>query len=43
VDTFAELYPTLKPGDLLAGTDDPRFRQAWALAQAETFKAAATG
>jgi glutamate synthase domain-containing protein 2 len=43
VETFAELYPTLKPGELLAGTEDPRYRQAWASARAETFEAAATG
>jgi glutamate synthase domain-containing protein 2 len=35
--TFAELYPELEPGELLSGCDDPRFRTAWALAQADTF------
>ena len=40
VRTFASLYPALKSGELLAGTDDPRFRAAWAAARAETFAAA---
>ena len=34
---FDELYPSLAPGALLAGCDDPRFRRAWSLAQAHTF------
>ncbi|MGO3934099.1 FMN-binding glutamate synthase family protein [Rhodopseudomonas pseudopalustris] len=40
VVSFAQLYPTLRPGELLDGTDDPRFKQAWAMARAETFAAA---
>jgi len=40
VVSFAQLYPTLRPGELLDGTDDPRFKHAWALARAETFAAA---
>ena len=40
IKTFAELYRGLKPGELLAGTDDLRFRAAWAMARAETFEAA---
>ncbi|MBI5129415.1 MAG: FMN-binding glutamate synthase family protein [Rhodopseudomonas palustris] len=40
VVSFAQLYPTLRPGELLTGTDDPRFKQAWAMARAETFAAA---
>jgi hypothetical protein len=28
VVTFAELYRALMPGELLSGTDDPRFREA---------------
>src|SRR5215470_2543149 len=33
VVTYAELYPTLEPGELLAGDcDDPRFREAWKMA-----------
>ena len=35
--TFAELYPALDPGDLLAGTSDPRFKEAWRMASAESF------
>lgn len=37
VVTFAELYHQLAPGELLAGTADPRFRDAWAMARADTF------
>ena len=36
--SFARLYPELAPGELLTGkTESPRFANAWALAQAETF------
>lgn len=36
--SFARLYPELRPGELLEGhTDSPRFRDAWRLAQAESF------
>ncbi|MDO9384325.1 MAG: FMN-binding glutamate synthase family protein [Hyphomicrobiaceae bacterium] len=41
VVSFAELYPPLEEGVLLTGTADPRFRDAWAMAQAGTFAAAA--
>ena len=37
VMTFAELYPALAPGELIAGTADARFKTAWAMARAETF------
>jgi glutamate synthase domain-containing protein 2 len=37
--TFAELYPALRPGELLGGTADPRFRDAWAMARADSFHA----
>jgi glutamate synthase domain-containing protein 2 len=37
VVSFAQLYPELKPGELLEGTNDPRFSEAWRLAQAESF------
>jgi hypothetical protein len=37
VQTFAKLYPSLRPGELIDGTSDPRFREAWAMARAETF------
>jgi len=39
VKTFAELYPSLRPGELLAGTSDKRFEAAWALASAKDFRA----
>ncbi len=37
VCTFAQLYPALQPGELINGTDDVRFRDAWRMAQAEWF------
>ncbi len=37
VRTFAKLYPSLRPGELLEGTNDPRFREAWAMARADSF------
>lgn len=37
VRNFDELYPTLRPGELLDGTADPRFRHAWAVARADSF------
>lgn len=38
VVTFAELYRQLAPGELLAGSNDPRFRDAWFLARADSFE-----
>ena len=38
VRTFAQLYPALRKGELLAGTEDSRFRDAWALARADSFR-----
>ncbi|MES2193552.1 MAG: FMN-binding glutamate synthase family protein [Pseudomonadota bacterium] len=38
--SFARLYPSLRPGELIDGTSDPRFREAWAMARAESFTAA---
>jgi glutamate synthase domain-containing protein 2 len=38
VMTFAELYPPLGVGELLRGTDDPRFRDAWDMASAGSFR-----
>ena len=39
VVTYAELYPTLKRGELLAGNcEDPRFREAWKMANAASFR-----
>jgi glutamate synthase domain-containing protein 2 len=40
VCTFAQLYPALRPGELIDGTDDRRFRDAWAMARADTFQPA---
>jgi len=37
VTSFARLYPQLQPGELLKGTDNPRYRDAWALARADSF------
>jgi len=41
VMSFAELYPSLQPGELLAGTGDKRFGAAWAMAHAAEFRAVA--
>ena len=38
--TFAKLYPSLRPGELIDGTSDPRFREAWAMARADLFQPA---
>src|ERR1700754_3935974 len=40
VQSFAQLYPSLRPGELLEGTEDPRFRDAWRMARADTFQPA---
>jgi glutamate synthase domain-containing protein 2 len=40
VHSFAQLYPLLRPGELIDGTSDPRFREAWAVARAESFRPA---
>jgi glutamate synthase domain-containing protein 2 len=37
VCTFAQLYPSLRPGELIDGTSDVRFREAWTMARAESF------
>ncbi|CCE03091.1 FMN-binding glutamate synthase family protein [Bradyrhizobium sp. STM 3809] len=37
VSSFAKLYPSLRPGELLEGTQDVRFRDAWAMARPDTF------
>jgi glutamate synthase domain-containing protein 2 len=39
VVTFAELYPTLRRGELLGGTTDARFKIAWDMADAKSFRA----
>jgi len=41
VKSFAELFPSLAPGELLAGTGDKRFGAAWRMASAAEFRAAA--
>jgi glutamate synthase domain-containing protein 2 len=38
--SFTRLYPSLRPGELLEGTGDARFREAWEMARADTFAAA---
>jgi glutamate synthase domain-containing protein 2 len=38
--TFARLYPQLRPRELLEGTQDQRFRESWAMAQADSFSPA---
>jgi hypothetical protein len=40
VATFAKLYPALQRGELLEGTQDLRFRDAWAMARPDAFAAA---
>ncbi|MBV1693608.1 MAG: FMN-binding glutamate synthase family protein [Hyphomicrobiales bacterium] len=37
VVSFADLYPPLQPGELIGGTDHPRFAAPWALARADSF------
>jgi glutamate synthase domain-containing protein 2 len=39
VRSFAELYPPLEPGELLAGSGDKRYEIAWAMASAKEFRA----
>jgi hypothetical protein len=39
--SFAELYPSLQPGELLADTSDKRFHAAWAKAHPAEFRAVA--
>jgi glutamate synthase domain-containing protein 2 len=42
VMTYADLYPTLRPGELLdGGCEDRRFREAWKMAGAASFRVAA--
>ncbi len=41
VASFDKLYPTLRPGELIDGTDDPRFGDAWKMASAGSFRPAA--
>ena len=39
VKSFSELYPTLQPGELIAGSGDKRYEIAWAMASAREFRA----
>jgi glutamate synthase domain-containing protein 2 len=39
--SFADLYPALQPGELLAGSADKRFGTAWGMAHAAEFRAVA--
>jgi hypothetical protein len=39
VITFADLYPSLAEGELLAGSGNPRWRHPWDMAQAHSFRA----
>jgi hypothetical protein len=36
--SFRQLYPPLEPGELLRGTPDSRFSQAWEMASATNFR-----
>jgi len=40
VETFEEIYHFLKPGELLSGTEDPRFKDAWSKARPDSFSSA---
>ena len=40
VQRFDQLYGFLAPGEILAGTEDARFREAWKMAQAASFQPA---
>ena len=35
--TYAQIYPLIERGELLQGARDPRLREAWSLAQADSF------
>ena len=35
--TFMELYRCLEPGELLTGTDDPRFAESWRMSRPDSF------
>ncbi|MBX9945388.1 MAG: FMN-binding glutamate synthase family protein [Reyranella sp.] len=41
VITFADLYPSLAKGELVAGSGNPRWRRPWDKAQAHSFRAVA--
>jgi glutamate synthase domain-containing protein 2 len=37
VKSLAQLYPSLRPGELIDGTEDVRFKDAWGMARADSF------
>jgi glutamate synthase domain-containing protein 2 len=39
VKSFADLFPPLQPGELIAGSGDKRYEIAWAMASAKEFRA----
>src|SRR6201996_6253677 len=41
VATFADMYPSLSEGELVAGSGNPRWRKPWDLADAHSFRAVA--
>ncbi len=43
VVSFAEIYPVLKPGELLSGARDPALAEAWSMARADSFAPSAPG
>ncbi len=38
--TFAEIYPSLADGELLAGARDQNLREAWVMARPDSFAVA---
>jgi len=38
VVSFSELYPTLRHGELLAGTENPKFKHSWDMADPDSFR-----
>ena len=40
IESFAHVWPPLEPGELLAGSEDERFKEAWDLSRADSFAAA---
>jgi glutamate synthase domain-containing protein 2 len=43
IQTYADIYRDMAPGELLAGTDHPVFRRYWNMAQAESFQPLVNG
>ncbi|MGA2795277.1 MAG: FMN-binding glutamate synthase family protein [Roseiarcus sp.] len=40
VMTFADIYPSVQPGELVTGTRDENLRKAWTVASADSFRVA---